>query len=531
MIHYETAASDLPLSTTSVTERVFEGLTPRLDDVVLIDGVDGRQFTAGDVIDHVKRLAGGLREAGHVPQKPVALMAPNSPEYCIIFHAIAWAGGTITTLNPTYTAHEIRHQLRDSGAGLLITVPATLAVAKEALKELPEVQICVIGSADDDDSGDCQSLAELYGTAQEQQYPVDLDRHSVALPYSSGTTGLPKGVCLSHRSLSMNIDQTAKGAEFQAGETAAAFLPFFHIYGMTVLMNMHLACGGVLVTMPRFDLEVFLRICQDHRARRMWIVPPVALALAKHPLVDDYDLSALEQVFSGAAPMGNALSDAVASRFDCAMLQGYGMTELAPVSHITPLSTPRSGASGLAVPNTRCRIVSPETGADLPPGEEGELWIKGPQVMIGYLNNEQATKDTLTSDGWLKTGDMAIIDADGYMFVVDRLKELIKYKGFQVAPAELEATLVAHPQIQDAAVIGQHDDEAGEIPVAFVVCQDPAPSQEEIQAYVGSQLSHYKQLHRVTFVETIPKSPSGKILRRLLRDGHGNETAPRSQAR
>ena len=531
MIHYETAASDLPLSTTSVTERVFEGLTPRLDDVVLIDGVDGRKFTAGDVIDHVKRLAGGLREAGHVPQKPVALMAPNSPEYCIIFHAIAWAGGTITTLNPTYTAHEIRHQLRDSGAGLLITVPATLAVAKEALKELPEVQICVIGSADDDDSGDCQSLAELYGTAQEQQYPVDLDRHSVALPYSSGTTGLPKGVCLSHRSLSMNIDQTAKGAEFQAGETAAAFLPFFHIYGMTVLMNMHLACGGVLVTMPRFDLEVFLRICQDHRARRMWIVPPVALALAKHPLVDDYDLSALEQVFSGAAPMGNALSDAVASRFDCAMLQGYGMTELAPVSHITPLSTPRSGASGLAVPNTRCRIVSPETGADLPPGEEGELWIKGPQVMIGYLNNEQATKDTLTADGWLKTGDMAIIDADGYMFVVDRLKELIKYKGFQVAPAELEATLVAHPQIQDAAVIGQHDEEAGEIPVAFVVCQDPAPSQEEIQAYVGSQLSHYKQLHRVTFVETIPKSPSGKILRRLLRDGHGNETAPRSQAR
>ena len=531
MIHYETAASDLPLSTTSVTERVFEGLTPRLDDVVLIDGVDGRKFTAGDVIDHVKRLAGGLREAGHVPQKPVALMAPNSPEYCIIFHAIAWAGGTITTLNPTYTAHEIRHQLRDSGAGLLITVPATLAVAKEALKELPEVQICVIGSADDDDSGDCQSLAELYGTAQEQQYPVDLDRHSVALPYSSGTTGLPKGVCLSHRSLSMNIDQTAKGAEFQAGETAAAFLPFFHIYGMTVLMNMHLACGGVLVTMPRFDLEVFLRICQDHRARRMWIVPPVALALAKHPLVDDYDLSALEQVFSGAAPMGNALSDAVASRFDCAMLQGYGMTELAPVSHITPLSTPRSGASGLAVPNTRCRIVSPETGADLPPGEEGELWIKGPQVMIGYLNNEQATKDTLTADGWMKTGDMAIIDADGYMFVVDRLKELIKYKGFQVAPAELEATLVAHPQIQDAAVIGQHDEEAGEIPVAFVVCQDPAPSQEDIQAYVGSQLSHYKQLHRVTFVETIPKSPSGKILRRLLRDSHGNETAPRSQAR
>ncbi|MCH1456021.1 MAG: AMP-binding protein [Planktomarina temperata] len=513
MTHYETAASDLPLSTLSVTERVFEGLAPRLEDVVIIDGLDGRRFTAGDVIDHVKRLAGGLRAAGHVPQKPIALMAPNSPEYCIIFHAVAWAGGTITTLNPTYTAHEIRHQLRDSGAGLLITDPATLAVAKEALEELPEVRLCVIGSADD-----CLSLSELYGSAQEQQCPVDLDRHSVVLPYSSGTTGLPKGVCLSHRNLSMNIDQTAQGAEFRAGETAAAFLPFFHIYGMTVMMNMHLACGGVLVTMPRFDLELFLRICQDHRARRMWIVPPVALALAKHPLVDAYDLSALEQVFSGAAPMGSALSDAVASRLNCAMLQGYGMTELAPVSHITPLSTPRSGASGLALPNTHCRIVSPETGKDLPPGEEGELWIKGPQVMIGYLNNETATQDTLTSDGWLKTGDVAIIDADGYMFIVDRLKELIKYKGFQVAPAELEACLVAHPQIQDAAVIGLPDEEAGEVPVAFVVSADPAPSSEEIQSYVGTQLSHYKQLHRVTFVEAIPKSPSGKILRRLLRN-------------
>ena len=504
---------DVPTTDLSITERVFQGLENRVDEVVLTDGPSGRTMNAGDFMEQVKRMAGGLTAAGFGAGHTVAIMAPNIPEYCVVFHAVAWAGGTITTLNPTYTAHEIRHQLHDSGAGLLITVPETLAVAKEALKELPEVQLCVIGGADG-----CQSLSELYGEAQEQQCPVDLDRHNVALPYSSGTTGLPKGVCLSHRNLSMNIDQTALGAEFRAGETAAAFLPFFHIYGMTVMMNMHLACGGVLVTMPRFDLELFLRICQDHRSRRMWIVPPVALALAKHPLVDAYDLSALEQVFSGAAPMGSALSDAVASRLNCAMLQGYGMTELAPVSHITPLSTPRSGASGLAIPNTRCRIVSPETGADLPPGEEGELWIKGPQVMIGYLNNETATQDTLTSDGWLKTGDVAIIDADGYMFIVDRLKELIKYKGFQVAPAELEACLVAHPQIQDAAVIGLPDEEAGEVPVAFVVCADPAPSPEEIQSYVGTQLSHYKQLHRVTFVEAIPKSPSGKILRRLLRD-------------
>ena len=206
---------------------------------------------------------------------------------------------------------------------------------------------------------------------------------------------------------------------------------------MNVLMNVHLAAGGALVTMPRFDLELFLQISQDYKARRMWIVPPIALALAKHPLIDNYDLSSIEQVFSGAAPLGAELSDAVSKRLGCVSLQGYGMTELSPVSHVTPVAAPKSGASGLALPNTQCRIVDPESGADLPPGEEGELWVKGPQVMMGYLNSPQATADTITDDGWLKTGDISIIDSDGYMFVVDRLKELIKYKGFQVAPAEL----------------------------------------------------------------------------------------------
>jgi len=286
---------------------------------------------------------------------------------------------------------------------------------------------------------------------------------------------------------------------------------------MTVMMNMHLACGGLLVTMPRFDLELFLRLSQDHKSRRMWIVPPVALALAKHPLVDKFDLSAIDQVFSGAAPMGSELSDAVTRRLNCEMLQGFGMTELSPVSHITPLSGPRSGSSGLAVPNTQCRIVNPDDGKDIDPGGEGELWIKGPQVMIGYLNNEKATQDTLNNDGWLKTGDVAVIDKDGYMFIVDRLKELIKYKGFQVAPAELEAILVAHPKIRDAAVIGKPDDEAGEVPIAFVVITDPALNETQIKDYMASTLAHYKKIHKVHFVDEIPKSPSGKILRRLLR--------------
>ena len=283
-------------------------------------------------------------------------------------------------------------------------------------------------------------------------------------------------------------------------------------------MNLHLAGGGALVTMPRFDLPMFLQISQDYKARRMWVVPPVALALAKHPLVDDYDLSSIYQVFSGAAPLGGDLTDMVSERLNCVALQGYGMTEMAPVSHVSPGNAPRAGASGLAVPNTHCLIVDIDSGADLGVDAEGELWIKGPQVMQGYLNNATATSETITEDGWLRTGDIAKIDADGYMFITDRLKELIKYKGFQVAPAELEATLVAMDGITDAAVIGIADDEAGEVPIAFVVTGDPAPSEEAIKAHLTSQLAHYKQVHKVHFVDEIPKSASGKILRRLLRD-------------
>ncbi|MBU0862209.1 MAG: AMP-binding protein, partial [Alphaproteobacteria bacterium] len=279
-----------------------------------------------------------------------------------------------------------------------------------------------------------------------------------------------------------------------------------------------LAGGGGLVTLPRFDLEMFLRISQDYKSKRMWIVPPVALALAKHPMVDQFDLSALQQVFTGAAPLGADLSNAVGARLNCVSLQGYGMTELSPVSHLSPMDSAIPGASGLAAPNVLCRIVDIETGQDLDTGAEGELWIKGPNVMQGYLNNAKATAETIVEDGWLRTGDIAVIDPDGQMFIVDRLKELIKYKGFQVAPAELEATLVAMDGITDAAVIGLPDPEAGEIPMAFIVRTENGPDDAAIKAHLAKTLSSYKQVHRIDFVTEIPKSASGKILRRFLRD-------------
>ncbi len=245
----------------------------------------------------------------------------------------------------------------------------------------------------------------------------------------------------------------------------------------------------------------------------------MVVALAKHPIVDDYDLSALRFINSGAAPLSAELAIECGERLGCDVVQGYGMTELSPVSHITPVGMFKPGSVGVAVPNTEVDIVDPVTQDSLGVDEAGEVWIRGPQVMKGYLNNEAATASTIDADGWLHTGDIGRVDADGHLYVVDRLKELIKYKGFQVPPAELEALLLTHPQVADVAVIGQPDDEAGEIPVAFVVLK---PGQEvaasDLQGFVAGQVASYKQIRKVVFVEAIPKSASGKILRRVLRD-------------
>lgn len=494
------------LTDHSITDRVFAGLEGRPDDIVLVDGPTGVGMTAAEFMDRVRSLAGGLTAAGFGAGKTLGLMAPNMPEYCVIFHAVAMAGGTITTLNPAYTGPEVAHQMRDAGADVLLVVAEFAQTARAGAGEKPVV---VIGAPEYD---------ALFGLPLAAQVPVDLDTHTVVLPYSSGTTGLPKGVMLSHRNLVVNVDQAIVGADFQPGEVTAGFLPLFHIYGMTVLMNVHLAGGGTLVTMPRFDLPMFLQISQDHKARRMWVVPPVAIALAKHPLIDGYDLSHLEQVFIAAAPSGAELTDAVSARLGCVALQGYGMTELSPVAHLVPGAAPRSGAAGLLVSNTECKIVEAESGEALAQGEEGELWVKGPQVMRGYLNNPVATAATITPDGWLRTGDIARVDADGYLFIVDRLKELIKYKGFQVAPAELEAVLLGMSGVTDAAVIGRACEDAGEVPMAFVVVAEGGPDAAAITAHFEKNLATYKQLHQIRFVDSVPKSASGKILRRLLRD-------------
>jgi 4-coumarate--CoA ligase len=365
-----------------------------------------------------------------------------------------------------------------------------------------------------------ESAMALCGADPIEQVPVDVHDDVVVLPYSSGTTGLPKGVMLTHYNLVANLAQTRPIWDLQDHEVILAFLPFFHIYGMQVLMNLGLSIGATIVTMPRFDLQQSLELVQQHKVTRLFAVPPVVLALAKHPIVDDYDLSSLVLVFSGAAPLGAELAAEAAARVKCEVIQGYGMTELSPVSHGTPEGDFRPGTSGITIPNTEIRIVDPATGEDRGVGEEGEVWVRGPQVMKGYLNNEQATRSTIDDDGWLHTGDIGVVDEHHHVAIVDRVKELIKYKGFQVPPAELEALIVSHPKVLDVAVIGIPDVEAGELPKAFVVAApNSGLTAEEVQEFVAEHVSSYKRIRQVQFVEEIPKSPSGKILRRLLRDG------------
>jgi len=508
---------DIVVPDVAVTPFVFARAGEYPDRRAFVDGATGRCLTYGALVDMIPRAAAGFALRGIERGGVVGIMAPNVPEYAVVFHGAVTAGGHTTTINPTYGADEVRYQLNDAGAQLLVTVGPCLEIAREAIDGTGVRSLIVIGDAPDDDG--IEPFAALLDEPPREPAAVDGDDLAV-LPYSSGTTGLPKGVMLTHANLVANLVQAEEHFMFEDDEVFLECLPFFHIYGMQIIMNVGLRIGATLVTMPRFDLEQFLSLSQQHGATRLWTVPPIVLALAKHPIVADYDLASVRTILSGAAPLGPELAAEAEARVGVPVVQGYGMTELSPLSHAPLWQDPRPGTVGLLVASCEARVVDPETGADLGVGDDGELWIRGPNVMKGYLNNPGATAATIDGDGWLHTGDIGHVDAEGYWFIVDRVKELIKVKGFQVAPAELEALLVTHPGVADVAVIGVPDEEAGERPKAFVVLKPGAETTaSELQEFVGEHVAHYKRLSEVTFVDAIPKSPSGKILRRLLRDG------------
>ena len=505
---------DVEIPNTPLAEFVLARAQDLGSKPALIDGPSGRVLTYKDLADAVHRVAGSLARRGFRKGDVFAIYSPNLPEYAIALHAVASLGGIISTVNPLYTPRELANQLADSGASYLLTVAPLLEAAREATRESAVKELFVFGETE----GATPFASLLQGDGRVPSVTIDPD-DVVALPYSSGTTGLPKGVMLTHRNLVANILQTSAVVQATKGERTMAVLPFYHIYGFTVLLNISLYQGVTIVTMPRFDLELFLKIMQDYGITRANLVPPIILALAKHPIVDKYKLGSLLSINSGAAPLDASVELACAERLSCFVAQGYGLTETSPVISATPVDPAqhRPGSAGLLLPNTESKVMDPVSGAELESGAQGEIWVRGPQIMKGYLNNPEATAGMLGPDGWLRTGDVGSVDPDAYLWVVDRVKELIKYKGLQVAPAELEGLLLKHPAVADAAVIPVPDAEAGDIPKAFVVLKRPAPA-DEIQAFVNEQVAPYKKIRLIEVVDQIPKSPSGKILRRVLID-------------
>ena len=506
---YRSPFPDITVPNTSLFDEVLARAASRGDTAAMADGLSGRTISYAQLLDQIRRTAAGFAARGIKKGDVISLWSPNLPEWPVAFFGAIRIGATVHTSNPVSTPEELSYQLADAGSKLLITVNALSEKAREAVAESKrDIEVITF------DDSPFATLASVMKDDQPPSVTINPAEDLAALPYSSGTTGLPKGVMLTHRNIVAQLNQL-EAIESVKMPALLGVLPFFHIYGMVIILFHGLMRGSTIVTMPKFEFEPFLKVLQDWPITSAHIVPPIVVGLGKHPAVDNYKFPHLKYLFSGAAPLGAELTDAVEKRLNVKIRQGYGMTEASPATHYTVAGTERSGTVGLLMPSMEQRIVDPGTGQDVPTGQSGEVWVRGPNVMKGYLNNPEATARTVDADGWLHTGDIGIVDADGYLTVVDRLKELIKVKGFQVAPAELESLLLKHPKIADVAVIPVPDEESGEVPKAVVVARGPLTA-EEVMTYLLPHVAHYKRVRHVEFVDAIPKSPSGKILRRVL---------------
>jgi len=453
------------------------------DEPALVDGPSGAALSYGALLDEADRSAAGLAARGVAPGDVVALQAPNSPHWVAVALGAMAAGATVSGVSPLAVEREVRAQVDDCGARVLVT-------------------------ADDLDALIATDARPARGA---------LDGDAVALlPYSSGTTGLPKGVMLTHTNLVVAARQIRGALRLTPRDTLIATAPFAHVMGFVVNASGALAAGTTLVTMTRFELEPFLELVERHRATVLVVAPPIMNALARHPAVDARDLSSLQLVVSGGAPLGAEVQRAVAERLGVVTRQGWGLTETAATATAPDRERDVApGSVGRPMPSTELRVVDPVSGADLGPGEPGELWLRGPQVMAGYRGRPDATAAMVDDDAWLHTGDLGLVDDDGQVFVVDRLKELIKVRAHQVAPAELEALLATHPAVADVAVIGRPDADHGEVPVAVVVART-AIDGAELMAWVAERVAPYKRVRAVRFTDGLPRTPAGKLLRRLI---------------
>jgi acyl-CoA synthetase (AMP-forming)/AMP-acid ligase II len=484
----------------------------------LVDAATGAALTYAELATAVGEVSAGLAARGVGPGDVLALCAPNSIDFVLAYLAATSAGAVVTTVNPLWTEAEIGRQLRQCGARWLVSTADLLAGKLRALvRDTGIAEAFAIGAQADREATpfDALRLGSAPATAAPPTAAGSVSDAAFLLS-SSGTTGLPKIVVLTHRNLVASLCQTRLVHKVTADDVVIAALPLFHIFGLQISMNLALLEGATVVILPRFDLAAFFRAVEVYRATRAELVPPMVLGLAASDLIDSHDVSSLRVLTSGAAPLGADLARACAQRIGCRVKQAYGLTEIAGGSHIAPDDGPdRPDSIGPALPGVECRVVDSKSGAEAGTGAPGELLIRTPGTMRGYLGDPEVTAATVDSAGWLHTGDIVTVDDNGWYFVADRVKELIKYKGLSIAPAELEGLLLTHPAVADAAVVRHPDQAAGEVPKAYLVLRD-AVSEQELMDWVAERVAPYKRVRLVEFTDCIPKSPSGKILRRLL---------------
>lgn len=509
---------------------LFQNLSQFHNRPCLINGDTGETFSYSDVHLTVRKIASGLNTIGINQGDVVMIVLRNSPQFALTFLGASYRGAAITTANPFYTSSELAKQATATKTKLIVTQSAYVNKIKEFAKINNIKIVCIDDSSSPSSSEEKDGVVDfsVLTNADENEAPeVKINPNDVvALPFSSGTSGLPKGVMLTHENLVTTIAQLVDGEnphQYTSSEDVLlCVLPMFHIYALNSILLCGIRAGAAVLIVEKFEIKTVLELIEKYKVTVVSFVPPIVLALVKSGESHRYDLSSIRVMITGAAPMGMELEQAVKDRMPQTVLgQGYGMTEAGPLSISLafakePFKT-KPGACGTVVRNAEMKIVDTETGVSLPRNKAGEICIRGTKVMKGYLNDLEATKKTIDKDGWLHTGDIGFVDDDDELFIVDRLKELIKYKGFQVAPAELEALLIAHPNISEAAVVPLKDEVAGEIPVAFVVRSNGSKiSEDEIKQYVSQQVVFYKRINRVYFTDAIPKAASGKILRKEL---------------
>ena len=514
-----------------VHDVVLDGCRRNGAKTALVDTSCGRRLTFAEYGSLVESLARGLISAGLAPGEVVAIFLPNSWEFAITYHAVTLAGGIPTLLNPSYREREIRYQMENSGATFLITdAPLLENVSLSALPALRRVF-----TTRSEHQG-CENFATLLRSTS-AKFP-DATRSPqetiAALPYSSGTTGLPKGVMLSHYNLVANVYQIVgpNAAPLTPDTVMLCFLPLYHIYGLTVALTLSLALGSTLVLMPRCDVQKLCALLIEEGITMIPLVPPAINVLCQAVEAGIFPKEhKVRWVKCGAAPLAPDLARRLTDLTGILVNQGYGMTEASPVTHVGFIAPPemyRPASIGQPVAMTDCRILDVTVtdknvdgkDKDVGPDEPGELVMRGPQIMMGYWKEPQATAAVLR-DGWYFSGDVVRRDAEGFYYVLDRSKEMIKYKGFPVAPAEVESVLLEHAAVRDCGVIAKPDLAAGEIPCAFIVLREGFAASTALDAqlrgFVADRLAHHKQPREIHFVETVPRTPSGKILRRELR--------------